>query len=85
MIHSGSSESFFLFFFGGSEGWVGSMAENRWFIVAGISYFKSGVLGKVIGPRKAHVTTEQWSSVLNFFVLRNCHCMILPWSQADQI
>jgi hypothetical protein len=40
------------------------MAENRWFIVARIYYFKSGALGKIIGPRKAHVMTEQWSSVL---------------------
>lgn len=40
------------------------MAEKRWFIVAGGSYFKSGVLWKIIVPRKAHVVTEQWSSVL---------------------
>jgi len=42
------------------------MAENRWFIVAGSTYFKSGVLGKIIGPRKAHVLTEQWSSIFSF-------------------
>jgi len=45
------------------------MAEMRWFIVAGVSYFKSGVLGKIIGPRKAHVMTEQWSSVLTSLFL----------------
>ena len=31
------------------------MTENRWFIVAGIAYFTSDVLGKIIGPRKAFV------------------------------
>jgi hypothetical protein len=40
------------------------MTENRWFIVAGIAYFTSDVLGKIIGPRKAFVITEEWSSFL---------------------
>jgi hypothetical protein len=44
---------------GGGGGGRGLNDKNRCFVVARISYFTSGALGKIFGRRKARVLTEQ--------------------------